>query len=337
MGSSYSVADIPSLEGKVAIITGASAGIGKICAKEMARKGCHVILACRSKDKTLPVVEEIQKETKNDKVEFMELDLAELQSVDRFVKEYKEKGLPIHILLNNAAVMACPYKLSPNGIELQFATNHLGHFRLTTELLEVIIASAPSRIVNVSSAAHNMTLPKNGIAFDGINDEAIYDPWKMYGQSKLANVLFTNELAKRLKDKHVYCNSLHPGVIATELSRNMTEVYGWLGTVADGAISVFAKSPMTGSLTSLYLSTSPTVEKEEITGCYYVPTAKLSKASAYGRNEELAAKLWEFSEKLIEEKLGAKAEEGDKDEGKGKEHEEEKGEEGGEGEKPASD
>jgi len=321
---------------------------------EMARKGCHVILACRSKDKTLPVIDEIQKETKNDKVEFMELDLAELRSVDRFVKEYKEKGYPIHILLNNAAVMACPYRLSPDGIELQFATNHLGHFRLTTELIDVLVSSAPSRIVNVSSMGHHM-VPKEGIAFERINDETYYDPWRMYGQSKLANILFANELARRLKDKHVYCNSLHPGVIATELSRNLSEVYGWLGTVADSAISVFAKSPMTGALTSLYLSTAPVIEKEEVTGCYYVPTAKLSKASAFGQNEELAGKLWEFSEKLIQEKLSAEGEEiEEKDEGKGKEHQEkdegkgnepqekeegkgnepqEKGEEGHEGEK----
>jgi len=303
MGASWSAEQIPSLDGKVAIVTGSNTGIGRITALEMARKGCHVILACRSKDKTLPVVDEIKEATKNDKVEFLELDLASLASVERFVANFKEKELPLHILVNNAGVMACPYTLTADGVEMQFGTNHLGHFLLTNGLLDVLEKSAPSRIVNVSSEGHKLA-PTGGVDFEFINDEEKYKPWIAYGRSKLCNVLFTLELAKRLKDKNIYVNVLHTGFVATELMRHMTELYGsaaaWLSKVA----TVFAKSPEDGALTQLYLATSPDVEEQNIRGQYYVPTAKHSTTSRFGRDEELAAKLWEFSERLIEEKLG---------------------------------
>jgi len=325
MGTSYSVANIPNLDGKVAVITGSSAGIGKTCAMEMARKGCHVVLACRSEAKTTPVVEQIRKETKNDKVEFMELDLASLRSVQAFVTHYKEKGYPLHILLNNAGIMACPFSLSVDGVEMQFATNHLGHFLLTTGLLDVLESSAPSRVVNVSSAAHMLT-PKEGVAFDKINDEKEYNNWTAYGQSKLCNILFANELARRMKDKAVYANSIHPGYVDTELQRHFKEVYGGFGDVMGNLAHVFAKSPLNGSLTSLFAATAPEIETKDLRGQYFVPTAKLSKASAHGRNEELARKLWEYSEAVIQEKLGAQAEhEVEEDDGtKGKEKHDDK-------------
>jgi len=326
MGTSYSVANIPNLDGKVAVITGSSAGIGKTCAMEMARKGCHVVLACRSEAKTTPVVEQIRKETKNDKVEFMELDLASLRSVQAFVTHYKEKGYPLHILLNNAGIMACPFSLSVDGVEMQFATNHLGHFLLTTGLLDVLESSAPSRVVNVSSAGHMLT-PKEGVAFDKINDEKEYNNWTAYGQSKLCNILFANELARRVKDKAIFVNSIHPGYVETELQRHFKDVYGGFGDVLGNVAYVFAKSPLNGSLTSLFVATAPEIETKDVRGQYFVPTAKLSKASAHARNEELARKLWEYSEALIQEKLGAQDghEEVEEDDGtKGKEKHEDK-------------
>jgi len=299
MGASYSVEKIPSLEGKVAIVTGANTGIGKITALELARKGCHVFLASRSKERTLPVVDEIKEETHNEKIEFLELDLASLQNVRRFVNEFKEKELPLHILVNNAGIMACPFTKTVDGIEMQFATNHLGHFLLTTGLLDILEKSAPSRIVNVSSAAHQLT-PEGGVAFDNINNEELYQPWRAYGQSKLCNVLFSTELARRYSSRPIYANAVHPGYVATELQRHFSSLYGGAVGLLGEAAKIFAKSPEDGALTSLYVATSPEIETNHINGQYFVPTAKLSKATALGRDEQLAAKLWEYSEALIE-------------------------------------
>jgi len=248
----------------------------------------------------------------------MQVELGSLKSVLHFVDEYKEKGYPLHLLINNAGVMACPYRLSEDNIELQFATNHLGHFLLTTRLLEVIEKSAPSRIVNLSSLAHSFA-PKTGVRFDQINDEQVYDPWTNYGQSKLCNILFSNELNRRLgDDKQVYVNSVHPGYVNTELQRNMKEIYGSvIGAIGSAVSGVVAKSPANGSLTTLYVATSPDIEANNIRGQYFVPTAKQSQASGKARNAELAKKLWEFSEALIAEKLGTSENE---EEGKGKSH-----------------
>jgi len=328
MGSSYSTANIPSQEGKVVVITGGNTGIGKVCALELAARGAHVILACRSADRALPVVEEIKKETNNEKVEFMELNLANLRSVVRFTDAFREKKLPIHVLLNNAGIMACPYRLSDDGIELQFATNHLGHFLLTTRLLDIVEASAPSRIVNVSSLAHTMSY-NEGVRFDKINDEKSYSIVSAYGQSKLCNVLFSNELNKRLEGKLVFVNSLHPGYVDTELTRNVKDSYGSFVDFLSGiSAAIVAKTPQDGALTSLYVATSPEIEGTDgqppLRGQYFVPTAKLSTASKKGRDEQLAKKLWEFSEALIKEKLG-------EGEGEGKSEDSEHKEDSGEG------
>jgi len=261
-----------------------------------------VILACRSSDKTLPVVEDIKEKTKNEKVEFMELDLSSLASVKKFADQFLERKLPLHLLLNNAGIMACPFGLTKDGIESQFGTNHVGHFYLTMLLLEPLEQSQPSRIVNLSSLAH--TYPASGgIAFEKINDEGSYGAWTAYGQSKLANILFTTELQRRLEGKKIYVNAAHPGAVATELSRHLNNGF-LLGLILPVLTRLFAVTPETGALTQMYLATHPDIEEKEIKGRYFVPTAVEGNPSQYAKDEDLAKKLWEFTENLLKEKVG---------------------------------
>ena len=326
-GHTFSAADIPDLKGKVAIVTGANTGIGKVSSIELARSdrsfslpvvsffsfspqadhvcvfcflffrhGAHVIMACRSAEKARPAVEEAIKVSGNQNVEFLPLDLSSLKSVAAFVEAFKAKNLPLHLLLNNAGVMACPFALTTDGIESQFGTNHIGHFYLTLLLFDLLEQNQPSRIVNVSSSAHNMA-PSQGILFDSINDEASYGAWKAYGQSKLANILFTRELARRSEGKQIFINTLHPGVVETDLQRHMGGFSKWL-------INRVSLTPEKGALTQLYLSAHPDVEKNNIHGEFYVPTAKKSTSSSLSRDQKLAEKLWDFSVALVKEKVG---------------------------------
>jgi len=318
-GHTFSAADIPDLKGKVAIVTGANTGIGKVSSIELARSaffiliflfflsiscpclfsfrhGAHVIMACRSVERARPAVEEAIKLSGNQNVEFLPLDLSSLKSVAAFVEAFKAKNLPLHLLLNNAGVMACPFALTTDGIESQFGTNHIGHFYLTLLLFDLLEQNQPSRIVNVSSSAHNMA-PSQGILFDSINDEASYGAWKAYGQSKLANILFTRELARRTEGKQIFINTLHPGVVETDLQRHMGGFSKWL-------INRVSLTPEKGALTQLYLSAHPDVEKNNIHGEFYVPTAKKSTSSSLSRDQKLAEKLWDFSVALVKEKVG---------------------------------
>jgi retinol dehydrogenase-12 len=302
----FSTKDIPDLSGKVFIVTGGNTGIGRITCLELARKKAHVILACRSEERTLPVIESIKKETGNDKVEFMKCDLSSLKSVDEFANAFINRKLPLHCLINNAGVMACPFTLTEDGLESQFATNHLGHFLLTKELLPILEQNTPSRIVFLSSMAHKWTYPA-GIEFDKINDQSIYKPWPAYGQSKLSNILCARGFANLLKDKQVYVNAVHPGYVRTDLSRHLGEVYGvFLGVLSKISEFFFALSPEKGALTSLYVATSPDIETKNYRGEYFTPIAKLSKTSELGNSSQLIEKLWDFSEKLLQEKLPSK-------------------------------
>jgi len=299
----FNAADIPDQTGKVAIITGANTGLGKINALELARKGCHVILACRSKEKTDPVVEEIKKETGNEKVEFMSLDLSSLASVKAFSDAFIARDLPLHMLIANAGIMYCPFALTADGIESQFGVNHIAHSYLTMNLLPVLEKSKPSRIIILSSLAHSMSY-SSGIQFDKINDKAFYSDITAYGQSKLSNLLFVRELAKKLDGKEITVVAVHPGYVATELQRH---VYNW-GYFADlaGRLSyfLFAMSPEKGALTQLYAATSPEIIEKNYHGKYLVPIAKLGTPNAQGRDDELAKKLWDFTQNLLKEKLG---------------------------------
>lgn len=290
---------IPDLANKVAIVTGANSGIGFITARELALKNCHVILACRTLSKTTPLLDQIKAIKSDANVEFMELNLMSIKSVDSFVNNFKARNIPLNILVNNAGVMMCPFQLSEDGIESQFATNHVGHFALTEGLLDVIEKSAPSRIVCVSSVAHKMA-PKNGIDFENINNEKTYGKQKAYGQSKLANILFSNELTRRLEErgvKEVYVNSLHPGVINTDLYRHFP---GFLSAI----MRFFFLSADDGAKTQLFAAAAEDIVKNNWKGKYFEPIAKLTTTTKLGEDMELAKKLWDFTENLLKEKRG---------------------------------
>ncbi|RKO89695.1 hypothetical protein BDK51DRAFT_35306 [Blyttiomyces helicus] len=316
---------IPDLSGKVAIVTGANTGVGYATALELARKNATVFMACRSEERAAPAVEKVRAETGNKNVHFLKLDLQNLKQSREAAKGFLSLGLGLHILVNNAGIMACPFALTSDGIESQFATNHLGHFVFTKTLLPALERSAPSRIVNLSSVAHKHPAP-GGILFDSINDPKAMGDWGRYGQSKLSNILFSRALDKRYGEKGIYVNSVHPapeyltpppphpmlpfqpGYVNSELTRGVKQ--GWVGWIMSPLIwlsnSTLAIPPYEGALTSLYVATSPEIETNDVRAKYFVPIAseRTDLSSEYSKDETLAEKLWAFSEKLVEEKIG---------------------------------
>ncbi|MFS7941866.1 putative very-long-chain 3-oxoacyl-CoA reductase [Helianthus anomalus] len=226
--------------GLTAIITGPTSGIGLETARILALRGVHVVMAVRNTTAGHKIKQEIINEIPKAKIDVMELNVASLKSVNKFVTEFKASGLPLNILINNAGMMAPPFTLSEDNIELQLATNHIGHFHMTNGLLETMKNTAEKsgvqgRIVIVSSVLQKTTY-KEGIRFDKINDEKSYNALLAYGQSKLANALHAKELARRLKEEgvNITVNSLHPGVIATNLARHTAVMRGTcltLGTI----------------------------------------------------------------------------------------------------------
>ncbi|KAK7391351.1 hypothetical protein VNO78_19766 [Psophocarpus tetragonolobus] len=285
--------------GLTAIVTGASSGIGTETTRVLALRGVHVIMGVRNMIAGKDVKETILKEIPSAKVDAMELDLSSMESVKKFASDFKSSGLPLNILINNAGIMACPFKLSKDKIELQFATNHIGHFLLTNLLLDTMKKTSREvkkevRIVNVSSEAHKLTY-SGGIHFDKINDESSYNNWRAYGQSKLANILHANELTRRLKEDGVdiSANSLHPGVVATNLTRHIFTVNGLASMIA----RFFLKNVQQGAATTCYVALHPQVKG--ISGKYF-SHSNLAKTTPQGTDADLAKKLWDFSMNLTE-------------------------------------
>ncbi|KAJ3105016.1 hypothetical protein HDU97_008624 [Phlyctochytrium planicorne] len=308
----WSFADIPSLAGKVFIVTGGNTGLGRVTCLQLAKKQAHVIVASRSEAKTLPVIADIKKESGNDKVDFLQIDLLSLKSVEAGAKTFLARGLPLHGLVLNAGIMACPFALSTDGIESQYAVNVVAHQLLIKRLLSTLEKSAPSRIVILSSSLHKSAPLPEGVRFDKINDPAIYNEWTAYGQSKLGNILMAKELNRQLQERgvqNVYVNSVHPGVIQTELIRHQLAktpsifiklYYAW------GSLWGTTINEDQGASTQLYLATSPEVEQKPYRGEFFIPIAKLSEpVIPQGTDMALAKKMWEFNDALIEEKLKA--------------------------------
>ena len=207
------------LDGKTVIITGANTGIGKETAVDLARRNARVILACRSREKGEKAAVEVRKRSGNDDVMFRQLDLASLASVRQFAGKVLEEEPHLDILINNAGVMFCPYTKTEDGFEMQFGVNHLGHYILTNLLLERMKEAPTARIVTVSSIGHKLFGAR--IMFEDLNSEHSYNRYQAYGQSKLANILFTRALAKRLEGTRVTANVLHPGAVHSELDRHV--------------------------------------------------------------------------------------------------------------------
>ncbi|KAI4370280.1 hypothetical protein MLD38_018647 [Melastoma candidum] len=287
--------------GLTAIVTGSSSGIGAETARVLALRGVHVTMAVRNVEAGRAVRESIVKEIPSAKTDVMELDLSSMASVRRFASDYSTSGRPLNLLINNAGVMACPFTLSQDNIELQFATNHLGHFLLTNLLLDTMKRTAretstEGRIVNLSSVGHRFAYSE-GIRFDKINDESGYNSIQAYGQSKLANVLHAKELSRRLKEEgvNITANSLHPGSIATNLLRYHSIING----IASSVGRLVLKTIPQGAATTCYVALNPQVKG--ISGEYFADCNK-AETSSLGQDSELAKKLWEFSESLTNPK-----------------------------------
>ncbi|KAK1264863.1 hypothetical protein QJS04_geneDACA011214 [Acorus gramineus] len=232
------------------------------------------------------------------RVEVLKLDLSSLKSVRAFVDEFLALDLPLNMLINNAGVMFCPYQLSEDKIELQFATNHLGHFHLTNLLLDKMKRTAKEtgiegRIVNLASIAHRYTYNK-GIRFDKLNDNSGYSDKKAYGQSKLANILHANELSRRLQEEraNITVNSVHPGVIMTNLMRHSTHLMRLLKVFS---FFIWKNVPQ-GAATTCFVALHPSLEG--VTGKYFFDCNE-THPSALAQNGELAKELWDFSNKLV--------------------------------------
>ncbi len=314
----YSFDEIPNLGGKVAIVTGANGGIGFQTAKQLALKGAHVVAACRSAKKCKAVTDEIRASAGDDKVqiEAMTLDLASFVSVRAFAHEFRKKigrSKGLHMLVLNAGVMHPPHTITQDGLELQFQVNHASHQVLTTELLDLLELSAPSRVVVVSSVSHETTITGHVMVDkDTLNDAAAYNANKWYSNSKLCNVLFAQELSSRLAAKgknNVYVNALNPGWVHTNLIRHDVDRFNALPPgVRHAALTAFrilerlvAWDPKTGALTPLWAATSPEVESLDIRGQYLVPIARISTPCAFesgGRCHDDAKALWNFTEEV---------------------------------------
>ncbi|XP_076306476.1 retinol dehydrogenase 11-like isoform X3 [Tachypleus tridentatus] len=252
------------LDGKTVVITGGNTGIGKVTALELAKRGAHVVIACRDTTKGEMAVQEIKRVVPNGNIVTFSLDLSSLQSVHTFATKLLRSEPRIHILINNAGVACCPQWKTEDGFEMQLGVNHLGHFLLTLLLLDCLKKSAPARIINVSSVAHRL----GKIHFEDIHLENCFNPFTAYYQSKLANVLFTNELAKRLQGSGVTAYALHPGAVQTELGRYLsTSVNCYVGWMFYVFGFLFFKSAEQGAQTTIYCAV--TEELENQTGLYY--------------------------------------------------------------------
>ena len=276
----------PSLAGRVALITGANAGIGLVTARELARRGAQVFIACRSTERARPALEQIRSASPGAQVEVLSLDLGDFASVRQCAASFLARKLPLHLLINNAG-LAGTRGFTASGFELAFGVNHMGHFLFTQLLLERIKASAPARIVTLASRAHIRT--------SGIDWEAVRQPTRTrtaiaeYAASKLANVWFSAELGRRLAGTGVSTYSLHPGVVASDVWRSVP----W-------PIRPLLKLRMIdteeGARTTLYCATAPEIAQE--TGLYY-DKCKQRTPSTLGQDPSLAAELWRRSEAWV--------------------------------------
>lgn len=277
------------LKGKICIVTGSNSGIGKVTALEIAKMGATVIMVSRDRNKGEKALEEVRNLSGNKDVELMLCDFASQKSIRKFAEEFKSKYQKLHILVNNAGLILTEKTITEDGIESTFAINHIGYFLLTELLLDVIRESTPARIVNVSSDAH-----KTGhIDFDDINFERKkYSSIGAYCNSKLANILFTRELAKRLKGTKITVNCLHPGVISSNFGSNTSGILGFLVKIAKPFFTTVEK----GAETQIYLATSPQVD--DVTGEYF-SKKKVAYTTSEANNEGIAKKLWDVSNEMI--------------------------------------
>jgi NAD(P)-dependent dehydrogenase (short-subunit alcohol dehydrogenase family) len=277
-----------NMNGKICLVTGGTNGIGKSTAQELARIGATVVIVGRDAQKTSDVVQEIRAASGNPNVGSLLADLSSQQEVRRLAHEFKSKYSQLHVLINNAGAVFMQRQLSVDDIEMTFALNHLASFLLTNLLLDTLKASAPARIINVSSNAHTT----GKIEFDNLQGERGYSP-RVYENSKLANILFTIELARRLEGTGVTVNALHPGFTATGFAKNNGKV---MATLVSIFAPLVARSPAKGAETSIFLASSPSVEG--MTGKYFYDSQVIA-AAPQTTDMVVARKLWDASTNLL--------------------------------------
>ncbi len=297
MNDRWTVDRIPDQSGRVAVVTGANSGLGLIVARELARAGARVVLACRNTDKGATALRGVTNEVPTAEAELAALDLASLDSVRSFAQEFLKAHDGLDLLINNAGVMAPPRRTTKDGFELQFGTNHLGHFALTGLLLGALEGRKGARVVTVSSTAHRM----GRINFDDLHGERRYRRWRAYGQSKLANLIFALELDRRLRAAGSTISSLaaHPGYAATNLQSASAPVLDRVVMAVTNLL--IAQDAEVGALSLLYAATHPGLEG----GAYVGPDGRREQRghpqpealpARAALDQTVAAQLWAISE-----------------------------------------
>lgn len=280
---------VKPLSGKVCLVTGATAGIGKVTATALAAQGAEVVIAGRNQQKTEAIVQQIITEIGNPSVQYLLADFSDLQQVRDLAALFKDRYFRLDVLVNNAGAFFNSRQETPyGGVEMTFLVNHLAPFLLTNLLLDTLQTSAPARIVNVSSDGHK----QDKMNFDDLGFKQGYFGMKAYGRSKLANILFTYELARRLEGNTVTVNALHPGHVATDIWKTN---FSFVGPALKWIMGLFALTPEEGADNTIYLASSP--EVEGITGKYFVKHEAVD-SSPISRDERVAQRLWEVSEDL---------------------------------------
>lgn len=273
-----------NLDGKLCVITGATSGIGRATAVTLADRGARLALLYRDRDRAEETVAEILDQTGNKAVELFMADLGSQEQIRRVAAQILDRCPEIHVLLNNAGLVELRRSETVDGIETTWAVNHLGPFLLTHLLLDRIRASAPARIINVSSEGHRI----GSLDFDDLENRKRYRSMRVYGQSKLANLLFTYELARRLEGTGVTVNAVHPGAVATRLGQQN----GFFSRLLTRTLHAFFLTPEQGAFTSIYLARTP--ELSDVSGRYFVRCEE-KVSSKLSRDEAVAQRLWKVS------------------------------------------
>ncbi|MDE0100342.1 MAG: SDR family oxidoreductase [Truepera sp.] len=279
------------MEGKLVLITGATSGIGEVTARVLAEQGAQVVFTARDRAKAERVRCEIRTAAGHDRVEFLMGDFSSQRQIRRLAEEYRDRFDRLDVLVNNVGAYFSSRAETEDGLERTFAVNHLGYFLLTELLLDLLIGNAPARVVNVASAAHRGA----SIRFSDLQLKRSYGGWRAYGQSKLANLLFTFELARRLEGTGVTANALHPGFVKTDFGADAIDrIIRW-------TLMQFAISAERGARTSIYLAASP--EVEGVSGKYFVNCKPVEPYKA-AHDLEIAGRLWEVSAELVARSAG---------------------------------
>lgn len=281
---------------KIMLVTGANSGMGKATVASLADTGARVVMLCRDKNRGEAALQEVLQQNVNRNIDLMLCDLADMKDIRRFTEEFKKKYNRLDVLINNAGVITLDRRETVDGLELQFGVNHIGHFLLTLQLIDVILKTQGARIVVVGSGAHKA----GKIHFEDYNLTRRYSIISAYGQAKLANLLFTRELARRLYGSGITVNCAHPGAVATSMGVDRTTGFGKTIT---GILRPFFQTSEEGARTALFLALDPSVSKT--TGEYFYKS-KIAKSSKASQDEVAARRLFELSERICGEAFKVK-------------------------------